>query len=137
MSRGSAAPEARGRRPHPNGKFLRAITLGLLALAMLAETAVAETVVVKYRGPVDLTSFDCETVTRSSFVRRVCYDAANEYMIIKLKRNYYHYCEIDAGTVADLKAAESMGRYYIANIKGAIRALKSVPPPAWAAFSQP
>ncbi len=108
----------RGKRPHLHGKSLRAITLGLLTLALLAKATAAETVNIKYRGPVDLTPFACEAMTRSSFINRVCYDAANQYMIIKLKQTYYHYCEIDAGTVASLKAAESMGRYYNANIKG-------------------
>lgn len=97
---------------------MRAITLSLLALALLARAAAAETVNVKYRGLVDLTPFACETITRSSFINRVCYDASNQYMIIKLKRTYYHYCEIDSGTVAALKAAGSLGRYYNANIKG-------------------
>jgi len=97
---------------------MRTITLSFLALALLAKAVVAETVEVKYRGPVELTPFECETVTRSSFIRRVCYDATNQYMIIKLKRTYNHYCEIDAGTVTALKAAPSMGRYYNANIKG-------------------
>ena len=99
--------------------------LPVFILAMLVVLAVTafrayggETVEVKYRGPVDLTPFECEEVTRSSFIRRVCYDAANQYMIIRLKRTYYHYCEIGAGTVTALKAAPSMGRYYKANIKG-------------------
>ncbi len=65
----------------------------------------------------DLTPFDCVDVTRSSFIRRVCYDGAEEYMVIKLKRTYYHYCEIDAHTVEELLKAPSMGRYYLRNIK--------------------
>ena len=107
-----------GKRQHLHGKSLRAMTLSLLALAVLAKAAAAETVNVKYRGLVDLAPFACETITRSSFITRVCYDAANQYMIIKLMQTYYHYCEIDAGTVAALKTAGSMGRYYNANIKG-------------------
>jgi KTSC domain len=31
---------------------------------------------------------------------------------------WYHYCEIDPGTVSSLLAAESMGRLYNASIKG-------------------
>ena len=90
----------------------------LVALSLLPEPAAAETVYVKYRGPVDLKPFACETITRSSLIKRVCYDATNQYMIIKLRPTYYHYCEIDAGTVAALKAAGSMGRFYNANVKG-------------------
>src|ERR1700719_2770055 len=89
-----------------------------LFLILLAGPVHAETVDVKYRGAVDLKTFDCTEVSRSSLVRRVCYDGPNEYMVISLNGTYYHYCEIDQGTVAALKNANSMGRYYNASIKG-------------------
>ncbi|SEE26835.1 KTSC domain-containing protein [Rhizobiales bacterium GAS191] len=37
---------------------------------------------------------------------------------IELSGTWYHYCEIGQDTVASLLAAESMGRYYNASIKG-------------------
>src|SRR5690348_10928125 len=77
----------------------------------------AETVDVKYRGPVDLKPFTC-TNTVSSFVNRVCYDKTNLYMLILLNSTWYHYCEVDAATVASLISAPSVGRYYNSNIKG-------------------
>jgi hypothetical protein len=40
----------------------------------------AETVYVKYRGPVDLWPFGCEWITRSSVVKRLCYDAREKYV---------------------------------------------------------
>lgn len=86
--------------------------------AALTGAARAETVDVKYRGLVDLKPFTC-TDTKSSFVNRVCYDKANAYMLILLKSTWYHYCEIDAGTVAALISAESVGRYFNTNVKGA------------------
>ncbi|MCA1470321.1 KTSC domain-containing protein [Bradyrhizobium sp. IC3195] len=86
-------------------------------LLFLATAAHAETVEVKYRGPVDLKPFSCHA-TKSSFVNRVCYDAANQYMVILLKDTYYHYCEIPKTTVDALLSADSHGRYYNANIKG-------------------
>jgi hypothetical protein len=73
---------------------------------------------VKYRGPVDLKPFACETVTKSSFINRVCYDAANQYMVILLKDTYYHYCELPKSILDALMAAPSLGTYYNANIKG-------------------
>jgi hypothetical protein len=78
----------------------------------------AEVVTVKYRGPVSLAPFKCDPITRSSFIERVCYDTANSYMLIDLSGTWYHYCEIDASTVSSLMAAESMGRFYNASIKG-------------------
>ena len=87
-------------------------------LALISAEASAETIFVKYRGLVDLAPFSCQTVTRSSLIRRVCYDSREKYMIINLQGIYYHYCEIDSGTVNQLLGAESMGRFYIAVIKG-------------------
>lgn len=73
---------------------------------------------VKYLGPVDLSHLSCDAISRSSFINRVCYDQANAYMIVLLKETYYHYCDIDKATVDSFKAAESMGRFYNAYIKG-------------------
>ena len=95
-----------------------AIIAGSVALSVLSVSAAAETVDVKYRGNVDLAPFTCLAVTRSSFIQRVCYDRANEYMLISLNGTYYHYCEIDADTVSFLLNAPSMGRFYNASIKG-------------------
>ena len=97
--------------------FSRALLVAWLCTA-LSGVAAAESVIVKYRGPVPLDTFQCATIDRSSLVERVCYDAAQEYMVILLKGTYYHYCEIDRGTVDALLSAESMGRYFQANIKG-------------------
>ncbi|OSI74945.1 KTSC domain-containing protein [Bradyrhizobium canariense] len=93
----------------------------LLAIAtyVLAASAVsAETVDVKYRGPVDLKPFDCQSISRSSFINRVCYDPRNQYLVIQLKDTYYHYCELPKVTLDALMSASSMGRYFNANIKG-------------------
>jgi hypothetical protein len=91
--------------------------LTVLAMVVLYARAEAETVNVKYRGPVDLKPFTCTNMV-SSFVNRVCYDKANSYMLILLKNTWYHYCEIDAGTVTSLINAPSVGRYYNSNVKG-------------------
>ncbi len=94
---------------------IRLFAVGLLGC--IATTAIAETVDVKYRGPVDLKPFSCAD-TVSSFVNRVCYDKKNTYMLILLNSTWYHYCEIGEPTVNALLAAGSKGRYYNANIKG-------------------
>jgi hypothetical protein len=96
---------------------LRIASVSVAALAMIT-LAKAETVEVKYRGPVDLKTFACQDVTRSSFIHRVCYDKANQYMVIQLRSTYYHYCELPEVTHKALMDAPSMGRYYNANIKG-------------------
>ncbi|UVC12071.1 KTSC domain-containing protein [Rhizobium sp. TH2] len=78
--------------------------------AVRTSTAHAETVDVKYRGPVDLAKFECQG-TISTLVNRVCYNAEHQYMLILLKATWYHYCEIDAGTVGKLS------KFYNARIK--------------------
>jgi hypothetical protein len=90
----------------------------VIALLFTATWADAESVDIKYRGPVDLKPFACQDITRSSFVNRVCYDAANQYMVILLKNTYYHYCELPKSTLDAFMVADSMGRYFNANIRG-------------------
>jgi hypothetical protein len=94
-----------------------AFSLTLLVVGVVGECR-SETVDVKYRGSVELSPFACSTVDRSSFIRRVCYDAAHSYMIVKLNETYYHYCDIDSTTVDAFTAADSMGRFFNASIKG-------------------
>ena len=96
-------------------KILNMVVVLAIGLSGVAQ---AETVTVKYRGPVDLRPFQCESISRSSFITRVCYDQKEQYMVIGLGGTYYHYCEIDSGTVNALRTADSMGRFFNANIKG-------------------
>ncbi|RWE03116.1 KTSC domain-containing protein [Mesorhizobium sp.] len=95
---------------------LRAAIAGVVLVAALGPLH-AETVNVKYRGPVDLTKFECTAELDSSVVKRVCYNAEHSYMLIRLKQTWYHYCEIDQGTVSALLAAESKGAFYNTSIK--------------------
>jgi hypothetical protein len=95
-----------------------AATMFACALFAASSLARAESVYVKYRGAVDLKPFDCTDVARSSFINRVCYDRRNEYMLIALNGTFYHYCEIDAGTVSSLLNAPSMGQFYNRSVNG-------------------
>lgn len=93
-------------------------TVCLLAILLSAQDrAFAETVDVKYRGPMDLAKFECTGELDSSVVKRVCYNAEHAYMLIRLKQVWYHYCEIGQGTVSALLAAESKGAFYNQSIK--------------------
>jgi hypothetical protein len=78
----------------------------------------AETIDIKYYGKLDLATFACTDVSRSSFINRACYDNAKRFMVVQLKAVYYPYCEMPAGTYDAFLAAPSMGKYYNANIKG-------------------
>jgi KTSC domain len=90
----------------------------LLMLVLVFRIASAETVQVKYHGPVLLDAFACADVREGSDVSRICYDVAEHYMLIRLKTTYYHYCEIDAATVRGLQAASSKRQYFEARIRG-------------------
>lgn len=85
--------------------------------ALVSAEAQAAELCPKYGECVPAASFQCEEVDRSSFITRVCYDAAERYMIMRLEQTDYHYCEVDAGTHGQLMSAPSMGRFYNANIK--------------------
>jgi hypothetical protein len=78
----------------------------------------AETIDVEHRGAVDLKPFACHDITRSSIINRVCYDAANRYMIVQLNSLYFQHCDMPQGMLDSFLNAPSMGRYYNANIKG-------------------
>lgn len=97
-------------------KIIRAATA--LTLILFIVEARTETVDVKYRGSVDLKTFECRDTSRSSFIQRVCYDKTQSYMIINLKGTHYHYCELPPATFGALLAAQSMGTFYNQNIKG-------------------
>jgi len=67
--------------------------------------------------PIPLDRFACSSIERSSFIRRVCYDGADAYMVVQLNDTYYHYCDIDKATIDAFLGADSMGRFYNAAIK--------------------
>jgi hypothetical protein len=84
------------------------VSLVALIASTTPDFALGETVNVKYRGSVDLEPFRCASISRSSLVNRVCYGSREQYMIIRLQGVYYHYCEIDAGTVSQLVGVQSV-----------------------------
>jgi hypothetical protein len=90
----------------------------LLLLVSACRIAGAETVQVKYHGPVPLDAFACVDVNEGSDVSRICYDTSDRYMLIRLRTTYYHYCEIDAQTVKGLLAASSRRQFFEARIRG-------------------
>ena len=92
--------------------------IGIVAGSFPTVATAGETAMVKYRGPVDLAPFNCEWVSRSSVVNRLCYDAKEKYVVVNLTGTYYHYCEVPANVVSAWRQADSMGRYYNAVMKG-------------------
>jgi len=97
---------------------MKRLAIAIVGASWLASAAFAETVVPKYGEAVDLGSFSCSDVARSSFIKRVCFDNAKSYMIIRLRDTYYDYCNIPESTVTALLMADSMGRFFNAHVKG-------------------
>lgn len=89
----------------------------LFFLCSVSAGTLAETVMVKYQGPVDLKPFTC-TETQSSLVHRICYQPEQSYLVVLLDQTYYHYCRIPSQVVTRWLNADSKGRFYLGNIKG-------------------
>jgi hypothetical protein len=89
-----------------------------LLLACCAGMANAETVQVKYIGPVDLAPYQCTDNLRSSFVWRICHRADRRQAVVSLGGTYYGFCNMPREVVRTWLAAPSLGRHYNTNIKG-------------------
>lgn len=90
----------------------------IIIFAIITLTAHAETINAKHQGNIDLATYQCQNITRSSFVNRICHDDEANEMVIMLKSTYYKYCGIGSDVVAALSNANSIGRFYNQNIKG-------------------
>lgn len=91
-------------------------TLAFLLMMVPLATNAGE-ICPKYGQCVPEEAFACSDITRSSLVGRVCYSAEKAYLVLKLRETYYHYCDVDPATVANLLSAPSMGSFYLHNIK--------------------
>lgn len=83
----------------------------LLALLCTSSPA-AETVEVYGRGTVDLTTFACTDTPRSTVIRRICYDAARQNLLVNAGGTYLEFCRLPAATFDALAVAPSMGQFY-------------------------
>jgi hypothetical protein len=90
----------------------------IFLLAQLASTPIAsEAVETGERRLVDLQTFECRDITRSTVLQRVCYDRAQQDLIVASNGAYYRYCGVTADTVERLLGAPSMGQFFNRNIR--------------------
>lgn len=82
------------------------------------DVAVGQRISVVRRGEVDLTTYTCRKVNRSSFIFRVCHDDAKRIMIVGVRDRYYAYCGIERMAVDQFFAASSMGRHFNQEFRG-------------------
>ena len=87
-------------------------------MQLLTTPVVSETIDIGGRSTVDLITFECRDITRSSIVQRVCYDRARRHLIVAVKGAYAQYCDLPAGTYDALLAAPSMGGFFNRHIRG-------------------
>jgi KTSC domain len=96
--------------------MIRAAT-SLIALLLTAPVG-SETVDVRDRGTIDLATFECRDINRSSLIQRVCYDHVQRTLIVGIKGNYDDYCELPQRTFESFMTAPSMGQFFNQNIRG-------------------
>ena len=95
------------------------VRIATLLLHLFTAGVGSETVDVRDRGPVDLGTFECLDITRSSILQRVCYDRARRHLIVAVKGSYDQYCDLPAETYDALLGAPSMGGFFNRHISGA------------------
>lgn len=99
---------------------MRALFIGFLLLAS-TQVLRAETIQTKYCGSFDTFLFDCNDVTRSSFIKRLCYDLKHNLLLLKLNDVWYCKCDLERGKLETFTSASSMGRYFNGQLKGKFR----------------
>ncbi|BAL10123.1 KTSC domain-containing protein [Bradyrhizobium japonicum] len=91
--------------------------LAVLLAQLAAAPIVSETVETGERRFVDLGTFECRDITRSTALQRVCYDRARQDLIVAVNGAYDRYCGVTADTAERLLDAPSMGQFFNQNIK--------------------
>jgi hypothetical protein len=89
-----------------------------LLLRLFTADVGSETVEVRDRRIVDLRTFECRDINRSSLIQRVCYDRAQSTLIVGIKNVYDQYCDLPPLTFDGLMGAPSMGQFFNRNIRG-------------------
>jgi hypothetical protein len=90
-----------------------------LLLSLLTAPVTSEKVDVGAPWMVDLRTFECRDINRSTIVQRVCYDAAQSDLLVAVKSSYHRYCRVPAETYAAFMNAPSMGLFFQRTIQTA------------------
>ncbi|MHC2462270.1 KTSC domain-containing protein [Bradyrhizobium embrapense] len=80
-----------------------------LILSLLCAPIGPETVDLGNSTSVDLTTFDCRDINRSTIIQRVCYSASERTLLVAVRASYLHYCGVPMETYDALMIAPSMG----------------------------
>ncbi|MGF6309255.1 hypothetical protein ABIB82_002691 [Bradyrhizobium sp. i1.8.4] len=80
-----------------------------LILSLISLPIGAETVDLGNSTTVDLSTFECRDINRSTIVQRVCYSAGERTLLVAVRGSYQHYCGVPVETFDALMNAPSMG----------------------------
>jgi hypothetical protein len=86
--------------------------LAILLAHLMAAPVVSETVEIRGRGEVDLASFECRDINRSTILQRVCYDRTQKDLIVAVRGSYDRSCAVPGNVVERLMGAPSMGQFF-------------------------
>lgn len=86
-------------------------------LLLLTAPVGTETVGVRDGSIVDLATFDCRDINRSTIIQRACYDRTQHAMIVGLKGGYDRFCALPPETFDRFMTASSMGQFFNQNIR--------------------
>jgi len=93
----------------------------LIIFLLIPLSLSARTIVVKYRDtPVDVENGHFEEIKLklSSLVNEMFFDEQGNYLLVRLKSTFYHYCGINKQVINTWINSSSLGRFYLSNIKG-------------------
>lgn len=91
--------------------------LAILLAQLVTAPVVSETIETGDHRRVDLGTFECRDITRSTVLQRVCYDAEQQHLVVAVNGTYDRYCGVSADTVERLMGAPSMGQFFNQYIK--------------------
>jgi hypothetical protein len=91
--------------------------IAVLLAQLLTAPIVSESVEIGGRDEIDLASFECRDINRSTVLQRVCYDPTKRDLVIAINGTYDRYCGVPARTVDRLLGAPSMGQFFNRTIR--------------------
>ena len=111
-------------RVHVELELIVVRALAMLLAQLMTAPVVSETVETAERHFVDLGTFECRDITRSTVLQRVCYDRAQQDLVVAVGGAYDRYCAVTADTVERLLGAPSMGQFFNQNLKREISGVR-------------
>jgi hypothetical protein len=97
--------------------MVRAFTA--LLFGLFASPVTSERIDIRGQGVVDLRTFECRDINRSTIVQRVCYEAARNSLVVAAHGVYDQFCGVPPETYAAFMVAPSMGLFLNRNIRAA------------------